>query len=77
MVMATACYPSDACQMPLSAVPAFAGGFPAIFIAAEAEGLGTLRSGTAGPLGPDDVDAIDVAHSPNKGNDRTNTRRRL
>jgi hypothetical protein len=41
-------------------VPAFAGGFPAIFIAAEAAGLGTLRSGTAGPFGADDVDAIDL-----------------
>jgi hypothetical protein len=33
---------------------------PAIFIAADALGLGTARAGTAGPFGPDDVDAIDV-----------------
>jgi hypothetical protein len=33
---------------------------PAIFIAAENAGLGTLRSGTAGPFGADDVDAIDL-----------------
>jgi hypothetical protein len=43
-------------------VPAVAGGFPAIFIAAEAAGLGTLRSGTPNPFGfADDVDAIDIA----------------
>jgi hypothetical protein len=41
-------------------VPAGAGLPPAIFIPAEALGLGTLRSGTAGPFGPDDVDAIDL-----------------
>jgi hypothetical protein len=33
---------------------------PQLFIAAEALGLGTARSGTAGPFGPDDVDAIDL-----------------
>jgi hypothetical protein len=33
---------------------------PAIFIAAEVLGLGTARSGTAGPFGPDDLDALDV-----------------
>jgi hypothetical protein len=40
--------------------PAGPGLPPALFIAAEALGLGTSRSGTAGPFGPDDVDAIDV-----------------
>jgi len=33
---------------------------PAMFIAAEALGLGTARSGTAGIFGPDDVNAIDL-----------------
>lgn len=41
-------------------VPAGPPGTPAIFIAAEAMGLGTARSATAGPFGPDDVDALDV-----------------
>jgi len=40
-------------------VPAFLGGNPAIFIAAEAGGLATVRSGTALVFG-DDVDALDV-----------------
>jgi hypothetical protein len=40
--------------------PAQPGLPPGIFIAAEAMGLGTARSGTAGPFGPDDVDAIDL-----------------
>ena len=34
---------------------------PAIFIAAETLGLGTIRSGTAGPTGfADDLDAMDI-----------------
>jgi Beta-propeller repeat/Thrombospondin type 3 repeat len=41
-------------------VPASAGAAPAILIAGEAMGLGTIRGGTAGPFGADDVDAIDL-----------------
>jgi hypothetical protein len=40
--------------------PTVAGAPPAIFIAAEALGLGTVRSGTAGQFGADDVNAIDL-----------------
>ena len=40
---------------------------PAIFIAAEALGLGTLRSGTAGPFGADDLDALDILAVPEPG----------
>lgn len=43
--------------------PAVAGTPPAIFIAAEALGLATLRSGTAGPFGADDLDALDIIGS--------------
>ena len=41
-------------------VPTGAGLPPALFIAAEVMGLGTARSGTAGPFGPDELDALDV-----------------
>lgn len=41
-------------------VPTGAGAFPAILISAEALGLGTARSGTLGPFGPDDLDALDI-----------------
>jgi hypothetical protein len=41
-------------------VPAGPGLPPCIFIAAEALGLATGRSGTAGPNGPDDLDALDL-----------------
>lgn len=37
-----------------------AGTPPCIFIAAEALGLATARSGTAGPNGPDELDALDI-----------------
>lgn len=33
---------------------------PGVFIPAELNGLGTLRSGTAGPFGSDDLDALDM-----------------
>lgn len=33
---------------------------PGIFLAAEVMGLGTIRAGTAGPFGADDVDALDI-----------------
>ena len=56
--------PDSAFGMPIEEgdilMPPAAPGPPALFIAAEALGLGTARSGTAGPFGPDDVDAIDV-----------------
>ena len=41
-------------------LPAGAGLPPCIFIAAEALGLATIRSGTAGPFGADELDALDV-----------------
>lgn len=41
--------------------PAVAGLPPCLFIAAEALGLGTVRSGSAGAFGADDLDALDVA----------------
>jgi hypothetical protein len=44
--------------------PAVAGTPPAIFIGAEALGLATLRSGTAGPFGADDLDALDIIVPP-------------
>jgi hypothetical protein len=34
--------------------------FPSVFISAEALGLGTVRSGTAGPFGADDLNALDL-----------------
>jgi hypothetical protein len=37
---------------------------PALFIAAEVMGLGTVRSGTAGPFGADEVDALDLNLTP-------------
>jgi hypothetical protein len=48
-------------------VPAFVGGFPALFIAAESLGLATIRSGAAGPFGSDDLDALDVKLVPEPG----------
>jgi hypothetical protein len=48
-------------------VPAFAGGFPALFVAAESLGLATFRSGLPGPFGSDDLDALDVKLVPEPG----------
>jgi hypothetical protein len=48
-------------------VPAFPGGFPSIFIAAESLGLATFRDGTAGPFGYDELDALDVKLVPEPG----------
>ena len=45
-------------------IPTAAGLPPSLVIAAELMGLGTLRSGTAGPFGPDDLDALDVIGQP-------------
>jgi hypothetical protein len=44
--------------------PAVAGLPPCLFIAAEALGLGTVRSGSAGPFGSDDLDALDIVPPP-------------
>jgi hypothetical protein len=41
-------------------LPTAAGLPPALFIAAEALGLGTARSGSAGPFGSDELDALDL-----------------
>jgi hypothetical protein len=41
-------------------LPTAAGAPPSLFIAAEALGLATARSGTAGPFGADDLDALDL-----------------
>jgi hypothetical protein len=45
-------------------IPVGSGVPPAIFIGAEALGLATLRGGTAGPFGSDDLDALDVFTPP-------------
>jgi hypothetical protein len=41
--------------------PVGAGLPPCLFISAEALGLGTVRSGTNGPFGGDELDALDIA----------------